>query len=78
MKTFSEIVLPTYLPNLYMKKYNNLFAWQVMIFLYGTAVSLIKLIFYIKNNNNKKKTVDLRLQHELVETTHSVESLKTY
>ena len=32
-----------------------------MIFLYATTVSLIKLIFYIKN----KKAVDLKLQHRI-------------
>ena len=33
----------------------------IMVFLYATTVSLIKLIFYIKN----KKAVDLRLQHRI-------------
>ena len=33
----------------------------IMVFLYATTVSLIKLIFYIKN----KKAVDLKLQHKI-------------
>ena len=62
MKTLSEIVLPTDLPHLYIKKYSKLFtAYRVMVFLYATTVSLIKLIFYIKN----RKTVDLKLQHRI-------------
>ena len=62
MKTLSEIVLPTDLPNLYIKKYSNpLQPVRVKVFLYATSVSLIKLIFYIK----KQKA-------ELAETTHSV------
>ena len=32
-----------------------------MVFLYATTVSLIKLIFYIKN----KKAVDLKLPHRI-------------
>ena len=32
-----------------------------MVFLYATTVSLIKLIFYIKN----KKALDLKLQHRV-------------
>ena len=63
MKTLSEIVLPTDLPNLYIKKYSNLLQpVRVMVFLYATTVSLIKFIVYIKN---KKETVDLKLQHRI-------------
>ena len=47
-------MLATDLPNLYTNKYSNLLqTLRVMIFLYATTVSLIKLMFYIKN---KKKT----------------------
>ena len=50
-------MLPACLP--YVKKYSNLLQTvQVMVFLYETTVSLIKLIFHIKN----KKAVDLKLQ----------------
>ena len=49
-------------PNLYIKKYSNLLQpVRVMIFLYPTTISLIKLIFYITN----KKTVDLKLQDRI-------------
>ena len=62
MKALNKIVLPTDLPNLYIKKYSNLFQpVRVMVFLYAATVSLIKLIFYIKN----KKTADLKLQHRI-------------
>ena len=62
MKTLSEIVLPTDLPDLYIWKYGNLLqSVQVMVFLYATTDLLIKLIFYIKN----KKAVDLKLQHRI-------------
>ena len=51
-----------WLPNLYTKKYSNLLQpVRVMVFMYATAVSLIKLIFYIKN----KKAVDLKLQERI-------------
>ena len=60
MKTLSEIVLPTDLPNWYIKKYSNLLQpVRVMAFLYATTVLLITMIFYVKN----KKTVYLKLQH---------------
>ena len=59
MKTLSEIVLPTNLPNLYIKKCRNLFTTCAsLVFLYATTVSPIKLIFY----TNNKKAVDLKLQ----------------
>ena len=46
MVSFSEIVLQADLPNLHIKKYSNqLQPVRVMIFLYTTIVSLIKLIF---------------------------------
>ena len=46
-------MLATDLPNLYTKKYSNLLQTvRVMIFLYATTVSLIKLMFYIKNKKN--------------------------
>ena len=62
MKTLSEIVLPAWLPNLYIKKYSNpLQPVRVMVFLHATTVSLIKCIFYIKN----KKAVDLKLQDRI-------------
>ena len=62
MKTLSEIVLPTDLPDLYIRKYGNLLqSVRVMVFLYATKVLLIKLIFYIKN----KKAVDLKLQDRI-------------
>ena len=51
LKTLCEIMLPTDLPNLYIKKYSNLLQLRperVMIFLYGTTVSLIKLLLRIK------------------------------
>ena len=51
--TYSEIVLPTdQLPIATCTSY---------VFLHATAVSLIKLIFYMKN----KKTVDLKFQHRI-------------
>ena len=57
IETLSEIVLPAWLPNLYIKKYRNLLQpVRVMGLLYATTVSLIKS--YIKN----KKAVDLKLQ----------------
>ena len=59
MTTLREIVLPTDLPNLYIRKYSNLLQPVPVMVLYATTVSLMKLIFYIKN----KKTVDLKLQH---------------
>ena len=58
MEALSEIVLPTDLPNLYIKKYSNVL--RFMIFLFATTVSLTKLIFYIK-----KKKVDLKLQDRI-------------
>ena len=62
MNTLSEIVLPTDLPNLYINKYTNLLhPVRVIVFLYATKVSLIKLIFYIEN----KKAVDLKLQQRI-------------
>ena len=62
MKTLSEIALPAWQPNLYIKKYSNrLQPVPVMVFLYATTVSLIKFIFYVKN----KKAVDLKLQDRI-------------
>ena len=50
------------LSNLYIKKYSNLLQpVRVTIFLYATKVSLLKLIFYIK----EKKEVDLKLQNRI-------------
>ena len=61
-KTRSEIVLLIDLSNLYIKKYSNLLQpVRVTIFLYATKVSLLKLIFYIK----EKKEVDLKLQNRI-------------
>ena len=55
-------MLPTDLPDLYIRKYGNLLqSVRVMVFLYATKVLLIKLIFYIKN----KKAVDLKLQDRI-------------
>ena len=60
LKTLIEIVLPTDLSNLSIKKYSNLIQpVRVMVFLYATTVSLIKLMFHIKN----KKAVALKLHH---------------
>ena len=62
IETLSEIVLPAWLPNLYIKKYSNsLQPVRVMVFLYAITVSLIKCMFYIKN----KKAVDLKLQDRI-------------
>ena len=53
-----KIALPTDLSNLHIKKYSNLLGLvRVMVFLYATTVSLVKLIFYVKN----KKAVDLNI-----------------
>ena len=50
------------LSNLYIKKYSNLLQpVRVRIFLYATKVSLLKLIFYIK----EKEEVDLKLQDRI-------------
>ena len=50
------------LSNLYIKKYSNLLQpVRVTIFLYATKVSLLKLIFYIK----EKKEVDFKLQDRI-------------
>ena len=53
MKTLSEIVLPT--------DQQPIATCTSYVFLHGTTVSLIKLIFYMKN----KKAVDLKLQQRL-------------
>ena len=61
-ETRSKIVLLIDLSNLYIKKYSNLLQpVRVTIFLYATKVSLLKLIFYIK----EKKEVDLKLQNRI-------------
>ena len=48
-----------------------------MVFLYATTVSLVKLIFYVKNkkaveNLKQEMTMILSFSTELSETTHSV------
>ena len=48
-----EIMPPTDLSNLYIKKYIDLLeSVRVMVSLYATTVSLIKLTFYIKNKSS--------------------------
>ena len=72
MKTLSEIALPAWLPNLYINKYSNLLQpVRVMIFLYATTISLIKLIFYIKN----KETVHLKLQDRIRRSNSFIRNL---
>ena len=53
MKTFSKIALPT--------DKQPTATVQVIFFLHATTVSLMKLIFYIKN----KRTVDSKLQDSI-------------
>ena len=62
MKTLSYILLPTYLPNLYIMKISNLFTTCVN---YGFSVRNNSFPNKIDILYKNKKTVDLKLQHRI-------------
>ena len=78
MNTLSEVMLPKYLPSLYIKKYKTYYNLYELYFLYNKNVRILcNYSFADKIDIFHYKKKDFKFQHKSIYTTHPIPFWKT-